>query len=412
MPDRLTGRMVFLVGAPRSGTNWLQRMLAAHPQVVALPSETHLFSHGLKHLDAQVQHGLLTSPATGTVYLPREEWVAAMREFCVLAYGRVADAIDPDARVIVERTPHHVLHLPLIAEVFPDAAVLHIVRDGRDVVRSLARQEWGPGGIREAAGQWRDSITSARDAAPALPRYLEVRYEDLMGDARRGVTAVFRWLDLAADDEVLAAVETASQLSFNVDPTSPEIGIGKWRTQWSSAELAAFDAVAGDTRRELGYADQPLLSRSLRRRLKARLRRRRATPELPREPVHNPVVTSLEAGQIAVDAFLAAMSSGKLPDDMPESIDVSYVGPAGTWSATGPAARQRLSDALEKEGPWGRQLRGEEQMHGRTVVVTTTHAADDGGTVDRVVVLGLTADGRVDHIGYRRFPLPLPGAPS
>lgn len=412
MSDRLTGRMVFLVGAPRSGTNWLQRMLAAHPHVVALPSETHLFSHGLKHLDAQVQHGLLTSPATGTVYLPREEWVAAMREFCVLAYGRVADSIDPDARVIVERTPHHVLHLPLIAEVFPDAAVLHIVRDGRDVVRSLARQEWGPGGIREAAGQWREAITSARAAAPNLPRYLDVRYEELMSDPRGGLTNVFRWLDLDAGDDVLAQVEDASQQSFNVDPTSPEIGIGKWRTQWSRADLAAFDAVAGDVRRELGYPDQPLLRRPLRRRLRARLRRQAQTPDLPREAVHNPVVTSLEAGQIAIDTILAALASGRLPDDMPDAFTVTYAGPAGAWTGSGPAARQRLADALEKEGPWGRQLRGEEQMHGRTVVVTTTHAAADNGRVDRVVVLGFAADGRVDHVGYSRFPLPEPGASS
>ena len=412
MSDRLTGRMVFLVGAPRSGTNWLQRMLAAHPDVVALPSETHLFSHGLKHLDTQVQHGLLTSPATGTVYLPREEWVAAMREFCVLAYGRVADAIDPNARVIVERTPHHVLHLPLIAEVFPDAAVLHIVRDGRDVVRSLARQEWGPGGIRDAAAQWRDAITSARAAAPTLPRYLEVRYEELMGDARRGVADVFRWLDLDAGDDVLSEVESAAQLSFNVDPTSPEIGIGKWRSQWSSTDVAAFDSVAGDVRRELGYPDQSLLRRPLRRRLQARLRRRHGTPDLPREPAHNPVVTSLEAGQIAIDNVLATLTTGRLPDDMPESVAITYAGPAGTWTAVGPAARQRLADALEKEGPWGRQLRGEEQMHGRTVVVTTTHVAIDGGPVDRVIVLGFGADGLVDHVGYSRFPLPLPGEQS
>lgn len=409
MTDRLTDRMVFLVGAPRSGTNWLQRMLAAHPSVVALPSETHLFSHGLRHLDAQVQHGLLTSPSTGTVYLPRDEWVAAMRNFCVLVYARVADSLDPRARLVVERSPHHVLHLPLIAEVFPDAAVLHIVRDGRDVVRSLARQEWGPGGIREAAAQWRDAITSARAAAPALQRYREVRYEELMGDARNGVADVFRWLGLDADDDILTAVETASALSFNLDPTSPEIGIGKWRTQWSSAQLAAFDEVAGPVRRELGYPDQEVLGRPLRARLRSRLSRRRRPVDLPTQPAHNPVITSLEARQILVDGFLAAAAAGNLPDDLPDAVDVSYAGPDGIWTATGAAARQRLSDALDKEGPWGRQLRGEEQMHGQTVVVTTTHVDSGTSRVDRVVTLGFGSDGRIKHVGYTRFPVPLPG---
>jgi hypothetical protein len=276
----------------------------------------------------------------------------------------------------------------------------------------LARQEWGPGGIREAATQWREAITSARAAASSLPRYLEVRYEELMGDPRRGVTEVFRWLGLDADDDDLARVAAASQLSFNVDPTSPEIGIGKWRTQWSSADLAAFDAVAGDVRRELGYDDQPLQTRPLRARVKARVKRRQRPPDLPREPAHNPVVTSLEAGQIAVDGFLAILATGRLPDDMPESVEVTYAGPLGSWTATGPTARQRLSDALEKEGPWGRQLRGEERMHGRVVVVTTTHAAPDGENVDRVIVLGLEADGPITHVGYSRVPLPLPGERS
>jgi hypothetical protein len=94
---------------------------------------------------------------------------------------------------------------------------------------------------------------------------------------------------------------------------------------------------------------------------------------------------------------------------MPESVHISYAGPLGTWTASGAAARQRLSDALVEEGPWGRQLRGEEQMHGRTVVVTTTHEAATRERVDRLVVMGFNADGRVGHLGYTRFPVPVPG---
>lgn len=405
MTDRLTDRMVFLVGAPRSGTNWLQRMLAAHPDVVALPSETHLFSHGLRHLDSQVQHGLLTSPATGTVYLPRDEWVAAMRAFCVLVYGRVSDAIDPSARLVVERTPHHVLHLPLIGEVFPDAAVLHLVRDGRDVVRSLARQEWGPGGVRSAAEQWRDAITAARSAAPGLKRYREVRYEELMRDPRGGVAEVFDWLGLTSDDAVLTDVATAAGTSFNVDPGSPEIGIGKWRSEWDAARLRTFEDVAGDVRRQLGYPDEPLLHRRrpIAARIRGRLRRRGSSP--PVEPAHNPVVTTYEAIQIRIDSFVAAASDGRLPGDLPDDLTVHYAGPDGAWHASGVSATTRLADVLEREGRWGKQVQSHEQLVGSTAVVTLTHEPMAGASrVARVVVFGFSRDGSLAQVGYTRVP--------
>ena len=412
MSDRLTDRMVFLVGAPRSGTNWLQRMLAAHPDVVALPSETHLFSHGLRHLDTQVQHGLLASPATGMVYLPRDEWVAAMREFCVLVYARVADSIDPAASLVVERSPHHVLHLPLIGEVFPDAAVVHIIRDGRDVVRSLAGHEWGPGDVAAAAEQWRDCVRAAKVAAPALKRYDEVRYEDLMADPRGQVAALFGRLGLAASPQVLDAVESESGVSFNVDAASPHIGIGKWRTQWGPAELAAFTAVAGSTLADAGYAELPLLARdrpSLAARIRGRLRARRAAPATgPAE--HAPVVTSMEAVQLLVDRFVAAAAAGSVLPEVTRDVTVHYAGPQGSWAAHGADGTGRLAGELAAEGPWGRQLRGEEQLVGTSVMVTTTHAGTDGARVDRVLLLGLAPGGLVTHIGYTRFPVGTKGA--
>src|SRR5437867_3952052 len=41
----LQGRMIFNLGARRSGTFWLQRIVCAHSDVAEIPSETHLFSH-------------------------------------------------------------------------------------------------------------------------------------------------------------------------------------------------------------------------------------------------------------------------------------------------------------------------------------------------------------------------------
>src|SRR4051794_29917065 len=153
--------MVFLVGAQRSGTNWLQRMLATHPDIATLPSETQLFNAGLAPFEVLVQHGLLGSPSTASVFMDRDDFLDATRNFCDRAFGGVADRLHPGALRVVERSPNHVEHLGLIGAVYPDAWFLHIVRDGRDVARSLQSQPWGPRTVREAAHRWARSVRSA-----------------------------------------------------------------------------------------------------------------------------------------------------------------------------------------------------------------------------------------------------------
>src|SRR3954465_6216802 len=131
----LRHRMVFLVGAQRSGTNWLQRMLGTHPDVVTLPSETQLFTVGIDVLAERVQHGVVGSTSTATVFMSRDAFLDAARDFCDAAFGGVADRLDPAARRVLERSPNHVERLELIGAVYPDAWIVHIVRDGRDVTR-------------------------------------------------------------------------------------------------------------------------------------------------------------------------------------------------------------------------------------------------------------------------------------
>src|SRR5437879_13050620 len=85
----LRDRMIFLVGAQRSGTNWLQRIIAAHPDVAAAPSETFLFSHGIAPLADRFTHGAASSGTTGFVYMDRLSFLDAGRDFCDAVVGQL-----------------------------------------------------------------------------------------------------------------------------------------------------------------------------------------------------------------------------------------------------------------------------------------------------------------------------------
>ena len=374
--------MVFLVGAQRSGTNWLQRMLAAHPAVVSLPSETHLFTGGMDAVAERFQHGVLGSPATGNIYMDRDEFLDAARDFCDRVFTGVADRLDADACRVIERSPNHVEQLELIGAIYPDAWFLHIVRDGRDVARSLLSQPWGPTSVEEAAQVWARSMKSARAAAPALARYREVGYELLLADPSDGMRDVFEWLGLAAAPDVMARVSAEAGVSFNTDTKRPDIGTSKWVGDWSSSDLAAFDRVAGDVLRELGYPDAELVPprkpRSRPQTRRPRLRRRSGQPRLP-----------LEAQQRAVDTLCAAMATGDLA--------------AASSLVTG-GATAALAEAMQRDpAPWGRQLRGDVHVGGTSTTVVLTHELDHEVT-DRVIVAAFDNTARVTSLTVYRYP--------
>ena len=240
--------MIFNVGARRSGTYWLQRIVCAHPAVAEVPSETYVFSHGVVPLLERFQHEERDSQEVGRVYADRERLIAAIRDLCDTVFGEFAQGGETH---IAERTPWHVLHLPLIAEVYPDARFVHIIRDGRDATRSIVAQPWGPSTVAEAAEEWYESVAAGLGSRRVLgDRMLEVRYEDLLADPRPMIERIYAHLGLEGGlEEALAAagVET------NLGPHDIRIGAGKWREKWRRRDLREFDRVAGDLLRSLGY---------------------------------------------------------------------------------------------------------------------------------------------------------------
>ena len=247
----LRERMIFNIGARRSGTYWLQRIVTAHPSVGEVPSETHLLSHGIAPLLERFQHADRDSTEVGRVYVPRERLLAALRHLCDEVFR---EYLGPGQERVAERTPLHIFHLELISEVYPDAKFVHIIRDGRDVTRSIASQDWGPAEIADAATEWRDSVSAARHAGLPPDRYLEVRYETLLANPRSQIEQIYEWLGLPTAPEDLAHPLAESAREENVD----RFGMGgvrteKWRAAFDRRDLAAFDAIAGDLLEELGY---------------------------------------------------------------------------------------------------------------------------------------------------------------
>src|SRR6059058_6091134 len=96
----LRDRVVFLVGARRSGTNWFERILNAHPDVVAMPSETYLFSHGIAPLAERFQHVNPGSSMMGQTFIERERLLDALRDLLDTVLCDSLERLGPSARYL------------------------------------------------------------------------------------------------------------------------------------------------------------------------------------------------------------------------------------------------------------------------------------------------------------------------
>lgn len=425
--DVLAGRMVFLVGARRSGTNFLQRLLTCHPSVATIPSETHLFSHGLAPLTEHIHHGPRGSPSTASLHMEREDLLAVLRDLCDRAFSPHLQN-RPDAELLVERTPWHVYHLDLITAVYPDARIVHIIRDGRDVARSMMAQPWGPTkptDIRAAAEEWRDATTGARETASS-DRFFEVRYEQLLTDPRTVLTELYRWLGLPVDGERIDEAVAEAGRWFNVDPTAPGLASGKWRTGLTRPEIDDVLDVAGSLLRDLGYTEEFDVVRRRRVPAKARVARwARRIAGLPRRlrgsarQLSRPArawvrpgaggqpPTHREASARTVDQLLEVIHTGsvdRLREVTTPEVRVRVVTASSDRTSRGDRGRELLTEATASlHGR--RQRRGDVHPGDGTFAVVLSYEADERGPTEDVVVVAHPDPDRVQAVTVYLLPL-------
>jgi hypothetical protein len=217
-------------------------MLSAHPATGGPRHETAMFSS---------VRGLLDNPALRSWISP-DDLLAALRRFTEGLFAHCLSERAPSATRFVEKTPHHALHLDLIEALYPEASIIGIHRDGRDVVRSLLEIEFGTESAAVAASGWVRSTRSVQDFATHFRLTRDERYEALLQDPVVGVTDVLRWLDLSPDDAVLDELRSRAGARVSQHGTTGDVGSGKWR-DIAPADLRTIYRLAGAQLVALGY---------------------------------------------------------------------------------------------------------------------------------------------------------------
>jgi hypothetical protein len=145
--------------------------------------------------------------------------------------------------------PQLIHKLDQVLRVLPGCRIVHIVRDPRDTAASILRFAWGANNAVVAARDWKAGVERARRVGTALgpDRYLEVRYEDVLGSSRATMASLMRFVCADVDPDGLARF--VAEMEHN-----PRRGnSGTWRHKLSSRQAALVEACAGETMRAFGY---------------------------------------------------------------------------------------------------------------------------------------------------------------
>jgi hypothetical protein len=199
--------LCFIVGAPRSGTTWLQRLIASHP-LVRTGQESYLFfwyigpqlkkwKEDLKIVDKDIRGGVGLG-----AYLRDDEFRRILKEYTLKLMAPMIGGLK-EGELFLEKTPLHAFNILDILELLPESRFIHMLRDARDTVASIlvASHSWanirlGNLNARQASRLWVSHVREVERAKKMVPQsqFIEVRYEEKS----------WRFLGLKFDEATLA----------------------------------------------------------------------------------------------------------------------------------------------------------------------------------------------------------------
>ncbi|GAB4500235.1 MAG: hypothetical protein OHK003_19530 [Anaerolineales bacterium] len=251
----------FVVGCARSGTSILGELIASHPDVKYIFEAHSTWEMG--GLGVNDSHRLTSEYATDEVKSKIRKWFQEQAG---------------NEGLLVEKKPRNILRIPFVREIFPEAKIIHIIRDGRDVACSMipgcGGEEWNhlkpptwrqyfdnyKGGIR-CGYAWREIVEIGLSDLQNTD-HLQIRYEDLLANPISTAEKIFQYLGLNFHDNVAAFCERISNdTNFSYHAKNQEQWyrqnhrnrVGRWRENLTEQEQVTLTNILSPLLSRLGY---------------------------------------------------------------------------------------------------------------------------------------------------------------
>jgi len=294
-PQSGTARPPFpvIVGCPRSGTSLLAVMLDAHP-MLAVPPETAFLAlvSQLQGPSATLREQFFEIVTADRITVSNwsdfgldaealRQRLDAIEPFTVEAGVRSFYAMYAEGERKPrsgDKTPGYVFIMPPICALLPEAHFIHVLRDPGDTALSWRKTWFAPGQDFSVLGEgWRKHVEAGRRASAMVPRYTEVRFEELVREPERELRRLCEYLALPWDSSMLDYAaqgaarlerlqgrqhargpmvprEERTRIHANLTRAPDANRLDVWRKEMTAEERRDLEAAAGPLVKELGYA--------------------------------------------------------------------------------------------------------------------------------------------------------------
>lgn len=266
---------VFIGGCDRSGTTLLGALLGSHSECLCVPESQfkiemlrytdwhkgdvdivnvlkltrNLFRFKLWGIDIELDSVPLKQ--IGSSYPELINWI-------VKKYGEKHGK--PNPSIWVDHTPSNTRYASTLFGLFPEARMIHIVRDGRAVASSIMPLEWGPNTINNAARYWVEKVAYglAAELFWGEKRVQRIMYEELVQSPETTLKEMCCWLNIDYQNNVIKACEfivpryTRSQHALVGKKPNAERA-SAWEKELTHRQIEVFENLTGDFLNHLRY---------------------------------------------------------------------------------------------------------------------------------------------------------------
>jgi Sulfotransferase family len=241
-----SGPLLFLVGSERSGTTLLRLMLDHHPEIA--------FEKEFDFVLSKVSDAGAFPPLDDYV-----DWIATVRgaDYAIdrsLDYEGLANDFLRQKQAAsggkprVGATVHR--NFDRLRFIWPDARYIHLVRDPRDVSRSVVQKGWA-GNVYQASEFWIAAENCWDSLVPQLTsdQMIEIHYEDLVMRTEAVLTEICQFVGVGYSKKMLAYRADAPQYP----PPDPRL-VAQWRRTLAPRDVALVEVRTARLMESRGYA--------------------------------------------------------------------------------------------------------------------------------------------------------------
>lgn len=269
---------MFIVGSPRSGTHWVRRIIAGHPNVINNDYESSIYkvivgpfmfsrfflnrswrtvlkNYHNSHLNKWIDYEIFVDSVQKIQKTNGSNLEKSKRLVEIVLDKYYYDNHGCKSKLLVEKTPDHIYYADVILEHFENALILEIIRDGRDVLKSLKSlknkgSSWVPNRTIDQVRLWTNAIKKGIDLK-SDPRYnsrwFTIYYEDLIAQPVKTTKSILDFANLPFSNN------TVEQLIGKTTTTPFKDGKRTNDVILTSYEEQKFYQLAGGLLKKLGY---------------------------------------------------------------------------------------------------------------------------------------------------------------